>query len=75
MKFYSSILQVGDMVESMGSEDVPAAMGTIIAIKRDTTGNASQDEYFVQVGPNLIGVFRASQLAYVESVMPALAHV
>ena len=75
MKFYASTLQVGDMVETMGSEDIPAAMGTIIAIKRDTTGNSTLDEYFVQVGPNMIGVFLASQLAYVESVMPALAHV
>jgi hypothetical protein len=75
MKFYSSVLQVGDVVESRGSGDVPAAMGTVIAIKRDTTGNASLDEYFVQVGANLIGVYRASQLVYVESVMPALAHV
>jgi hypothetical protein len=75
MKFYASTLQVGDMVESIGSEDVPAAMGTIIAIKRNTTGDSSLDEYVVQVGTNLIGVFRASQLVYLESGVPVLAQV
>jgi hypothetical protein len=75
MKFYTSTLQIGDMVESMGADDVPPAMGTIIAIKRNTAGDASLDEYFVQVGSNLIGIFLASQLTYVESGVRVLAHV
>jgi hypothetical protein len=75
MKFYASTLQIGDMVEFRGSEDVPPAMGTIIAIKRNTAGDASLDEYFVQVGSNLIGIFLASQLTYVESGVRVLAHV
>jgi len=75
MKFYASFLQIGDVVEFKGFEDVPPAMGTIIAIKRNTTGDANLDEYFVQVGSNLIGIFLASQLLYVESGVPAPAHV
>jgi hypothetical protein len=75
MKFYASTLQIGDMVEFRGSEDAPPAMGTIIGNKRNTSGDAGLDEYFVQVGANLIGIFPASQLVYVESGLSALAQV
>ena len=75
MKFYASSLQIGDMVEFRGSQEVPPAMGTVLAIKRNTAGDASLDEYFVQVGSNMIGIFLASQLVYVESGMPAFAEV
>jgi hypothetical protein len=67
MRFYASVLQVGDLVESVRSEDIPPAMGRIVAIRRDRAGDSNLDEYMIQVSPNLIGVFRASQLVYVES--------
>jgi hypothetical protein len=71
MRFYASVLQVGDLVESVHSEDIPPAMGRIVAIRRDRTGDSNLDEYMVQVSPNLMGVFRASQLVYVESGVTA----
>jgi len=67
MKFSTSTLQPGDLVESLQTEDLPPAMGTILAIRRDKTANTSRDECVVQVGENLIGVYLASQLVYVES--------
>ena len=71
MKFTASTLQVGDLVESLQTDDLPPTMGTILAIRRDETGNTSHDEFVVQVGENLIGVYLASQLVYIESKVHA----
>ena len=67
MKFSTSMLQTGDLVESLQTDDLRPAMGTILAIQRDKTGNSTLDTYLVQVGENLIGVYLASQLVYIES--------
>ena len=67
MKFSTSMLQTGDLVESLQTDDLPPAMGTILAIQPDKTGNSTLDAYLVQVGENLIGVYLASQLVYIES--------
>ena len=56
MKFSTSMLQTGDLVESLQTDDLRPAMGTILAIQRDKTGNSTLDTYLVQVGENLIGV-------------------
>ena len=67
MKFSTSVLQTGGLVESLQTDDLRPAMGTILAIQRDKTGNSTLDAYLVQVGENLIGVYLASQLVYIES--------
>ncbi len=38
MKFFTSMLQTGDLVESLQTDDLRPAMGTILAIQRDKTG-------------------------------------
>jgi hypothetical protein len=61
----SRTVRTGDVVicstdSTPADKDLPSS-GVVIAIQRSAV--AEHDEYVVQVGPNLLGIYRIEQLA------------
>jgi len=53
--------QVGDQVDCLSASGQPS-VGTVLAVQPGSNGSDNSEAYVVEIRPNVLGIFHASQL-------------
>jgi hypothetical protein len=69
MEIMNTLFQVSDTVGFDDHiEDFPLDEGTVLSIKPEDRDHGTDECIVVQVGPNVLGIYRAEQLVRLHSI-------
>ena len=69
MEILNALFEVSDIVGFDNPiEDFPLEAGTVLSIKPEDRDHGTDECIVVQVGPNVLGIYRAEQLVRLRSV-------